>query len=73
MLTTQIYVETKVAYTEHAVLVYMRRLNLEEHGTNVETVQEQSRQVSGMGQYNKCAQYDFKFTSKGQTYSIHFG
>ena len=46
----------------HAILVRLSRLNLEEHGTKVETVGVKSSQHSWEGQYKKFVLYDFKFT-----------
>ena len=44
----------------HANLVYLSRVSLEEH--SAATVQ--SSQLCGAGQCKKCVQYDFKFTSE---------
>ena len=43
----------------HAILVHIRRVNLEEHGAKADTVN-----LVGQDSTKKCVQYDFKFTSE---------
>ena len=48
----------------HAILVHNSQVNSEEHGAKVETVRAvNSSYLSWAGQYKKCVQYHFKFTS----------
>ena len=53
---------THFAGTYHAILVDISRVNLEEHSAKVDTL----RPVNYIwaGQYKKCEQYNFKFTSE---------
>ena len=45
-------------------LVHINVVNLGEHGAKVGTVQVKSSQHSWTGQYKKCVQYNFKFSSE---------
>ena len=79
---TYTYTRTSRAYglTGHAILVHILWVNLEDYGTKVGSMQYsperhkgrisavQSRQSKWTGQYKKCVQYDFKFTS---IYTLH--
>ena len=53
--------QTNKCKINHAMLVHVSRVNVEEHGAKVDTVRF-TGQLRWAGQCTNCVQYDFKFT-----------
>ena len=50
-------------FLSHAISVYIRWVNQEEHGTEIETVRYRLVNLVGQDSTKKCVQYNFKCTS----------